>query len=145
MTDKKMMGRELAEAVRLVRPGAQFVAVDGAITEWHSDGEPPTEAEIAEAVETVRANALIETYRAAVQSHIDRTARERGYESGFACVSYMHSAIPAWLAEAGAFVAWRDAVWTQVFAMLADVQAGNAAPPESAEALIASLPEIDWP
>ena len=53
--------------------------------------------------------------------------------------------IEAWRAEAEAFVAWRDAVWTDVIDRLAQVEAGDVEPPETAEALIALLPDIDWP
>ena len=46
---------------------------------------------------------------------------------------------------AGAFTAWRDAVWTFVIERLAQVEAGEVSPPESPDALIALLPDIDWP
>jgi hypothetical protein len=86
----------------------------------------------------------LETFRVAVQAHIDATARSRGYENGFALAGYVTSTVAPWRAEAEAFVAWRDQVWLAVFELLAQVQAGDIPPPASPEALIAELPTIDW-
>jgi hypothetical protein len=88
---------------------------------------------------------LIETYRKAVQAHIDATAQSKGYETGFALAGYVNSTVPQWKAEAEVFVAWRDQVWLFVFGLLAEVQAGTAPLPESSDALIAQLPTITWP
>lgn len=52
---------------------------------------------------------------------------------------------PEWAAEGAAFTAWRSAVWSFVYDWLARVQAGNAAPPEDAAALVAALPPMVWP
>lgn len=82
-----------------------------------------------------------EDYRRAVQAHIDAAAQARLYDSGVSLASYVASTNEAWAAEAQAFIAWRDAVWSQVYALW-------AAPPDPAptiEALIASLPAIVWP
>ncbi|MBQ2263272.1 MAG: hypothetical protein II336_18160 [Loktanella sp.] len=86
-----------------------------------------------------------EAYRAAVQAHVDATARDRQYSDGASLAGYVASAHPAWRAEAETFIAWRDAVWIMVFDLLAEVQAGDAEPPESGEALVAMLPVIAWP
>ena len=88
---------------------------------------------------------LKETYRQAVQAHIDATAAQRGYEAGHTLAGYTASAVPLWQAEAQAFVAWRDDVWLFVFDALAKIEAGEAAPPKNAEALVALLPDITWP
>jgi hypothetical protein len=70
-------------------------------------------------------------------------ARSRDYASSRALRDLLHSTIAAWAAEAAAFVAWRDAVWGVVYAALDAWQAGGAAP--TVEALIASLPPMEWP
>ena len=80
-------------------------------------------------------------YTAAIEAHVDATARARGYTSAVSCATYAASTIPAWQAEGAAFVAWRDDVWTAALAMLAAVQAGGAIP----ESPIAGLPEMEWP
>lgn len=80
-------------------------------------------------------------YTAAIEAHVEATARARGYTSAVSCATYAASTIPAWQAEGAAFVAWRDAVWTAALAMLAAVQAGGEIP----ESPIAGLPEMEWP
>jgi len=80
-------------------------------------------------------------YTAAIEAHVEATARARGYTSAVSCATYAASTIPAWQAEGAAFVAWRDAVWTAALAMLAAVQAGGAIP----ESPIAGIPEMEWP
>jgi hypothetical protein len=92
------------------------------------DLPPPTEADFA----------------AAIQEHIDATAKSRGYADGVALAGYTASTVPAWAAEAVAFVAWRDAVWLAAYAKLAAVQAGQREAPEI-EGLIAELPQVKWP
>jgi hypothetical protein len=97
---------------------------------------PPPEPDPAE---------LIDTYRRAVQAHVDATAQAREYRSGDACVSYVDDPNPSWDAEGRAFRVWRSLVWSYVNAFQAQVQAGTAPMPETPEALIAMLPEIEWP
>jgi hypothetical protein len=80
-------------------------------------------------------------YTAAIEAHVEATARARGYTSAVSCATYAASTNPAWQAEGAAFVAWRDDVWEAALAMLAAVQAGGAIP----ESPIAGLPEMEWP
>ena len=87
----------------------------------------------------------IDAYRQAVQAHIDATAGQRGYDNGNSLASYTASTVEAWRAEAEAFVAWRDVVWTFVIAQLAAIQIGEADPPETTQALIDTLPAVEWP
>jgi hypothetical protein len=94
-----------------------------------ADPPPPTPEELQAA------------YTAAIEAHVEATARARGYTSAVSCATYAASTIPAWQAEGAAFVAWRDDVWTAALAMLAAVQAGGAIP----ESPIAGLPEMEWP
>lgn len=82
-------------------------------------------------------------YQAAVEAHVEATARDRAYASAVSCASYVYSTVPAWAAEATAFVAWRDGVWSTVYAQLAAVQGGAPAP--TIAALVAELPAMEWP
>lgn len=82
--------------------------------------------------------------RRLVAAHIDSVAASRGYDSGATCAGYATSSVTKWAGEAAAFIAWRDAVWTSVFDLLAEVEAGTAVVPTAAQ-LIAGLPAIDWP
>ncbi|MDP3414632.1 hypothetical protein [Falsiroseomonas sp.] len=87
--------------------------------------------------------ATLDDYRAAIAALVEATAHARDYSSAASCAGYAASTVPAWAAEAAAFVAWRDAVYLAAYARLAEVQAG--APPPTVADLIASLPAIDWP
>ena len=83
-------------------------------------------------------------YAAAIQVYIDTTARSKNYADGFALASYVNSTIPAWAAEATAFVAWRDQVWLYAYTEFAKVQSGQRPQPTIAE-LVSELPQIVWP
>jgi hypothetical protein len=83
------------------------------------------------------------TLSAAVQAHLDATARARSYDSALSCVSYIDSTVTTYRAEAAAMRDWRDAVWTRCYELLAEVQAGTRPIPTESE-LIALLPAIQW-
>lgn len=74
----------------------------------------------------------------ALQGLVDATARARGYRTGDACASYAGSSVAAWAAEAAAFIAWRDAVWTYAFGLMDN-------PPETIEAAVEGAPAMEWP
>ncbi|GGL91524.1 hypothetical protein GCM10011534_12130 [Pseudooceanicola nanhaiensis] len=90
------------------------------------------------------AEAIRVAVTAAIDAHVEATARSRNYNSAAALAGYVASTVGPWAAEAQAFVAWRDSVWQAAFAMLADVQAGERAAPSPAEA-VAEIPDITWP
>ena len=76
-----------------------------------------------------------------VQSWLDATASQNGYDSIASCISYKESAITQWSADAWAALAWRDAVWQACFQW--QQSASNNPPatfPTSAE-VIAQLPQ----
>jgi hypothetical protein len=83
-------------------------------------------------------------YADAVQRHVDETAQARGYLDGVTCASYSASTAAGWVADAAAFVAWRDAVWASVLETLAAYEAGQITQPRIS-AVVAALPEIEWP
>jgi len=86
----------------------------------------------------------LEDYRIAIQTHIDATARQRDYDGGVSCASYVNSTNPQWAAEAQAFVAWRDSVWSYAFQELAKVENGEREQPTIDE-FLSELPQIEWP
>ncbi len=88
--------------------------------------------------------ALVETFRLAIQAHVDEAALGRSYDSGNSLASYVASTNEGWAAEAQAFVAWRDAVWLYAYAELDKVMAETRTVP-SVEDFIAELPVIEWP
>lgn len=74
----------------------------------------------------------------AVQSMLDESSRSRGYDNIISECSYATST-GAFGAEAQITVNWRDAVWSYVFKVQADVLAGTRTEP-TLEALLAELP-----
>ena len=81
---------------------------------------------------------------AAVQSHLDETARTRNYDNMLSLASYANSMDPQFAAEAAAGIAWRDACWRYCYQALAEVEAGQRTMPTAGEA-IAELPQMVWP
>ena len=111
--------------------GSEFESLKGSAADWHQAPEPPrvyTEAD----------------FETAIQRHIDATARQRLYRDGSTCASYFNSTVPLWAAEAGAFIAWRDAVWLAVLDGLESVQSGKTPMPVLQD-IIEALPVIEWP
>lgn len=86
----------------------------------------------------------VDDFRRAIQARVDATAQARKYDSGITCASYVNSTIPAWAAEAAAFVAWRDAVWTYAYVELEKVGSGQR-PQPTIETILAELPLMGWP
>jgi hypothetical protein len=112
------------------------------IAEWkHPTFVCPTDSELA-ALDNVAFNSVAEL-SAAVQAHINATARSQGYDSALSCVSYITSTVATYRTEAATMRDWRDAVWTRCYELLAEVQAGTRPIPTESE-LIALLPRIGW-
>jgi hypothetical protein len=133
---------DTAAALSRLAPGAEFAVVGNDIV-WHSDAIPqPTPEAIAAALEALHREAAVTTAQRAIQAHIDAVAQSRQYENGFALAGYVSSTVPAWAAEAQAFIAWRDAVWWAAAGILKDVQDGLAETPTD---IIAALPVMEWP
>ena len=83
-------------------------------------------------------------YQAAIDAHVEAVARARAYNSAASCAGYAASTVPAWAAEALAFITWRDAVYLAAFGLLAQVQAGEVDAP-SVAGLVDTLPAMSWP
>lgn len=82
-------------------------------------------------------------YGAAIQAHLEATARARGYVDAVTLISYAASGNAAWAQEAATFVGWRDQVWAYAFQELARVQSGQRTQP-TITGLVAELPGIQW-
>jgi len=81
---------------------------------------------------------------AAISAEIENTAQGRGYNDAASLASYVASTNTTWQAEAQAFVAWRDQVWQEAYARLAEVEAKTAEMPTVVEA-VADMTPISWP
>jgi len=89
-----------------------------------------------------RAAALM-LYKAAFDAHLDAVAQSKSYDNRISIGTYATSTNPAYVAEAQAFIEWRDAALASMFNQLAAVEAGGVAP--TVEEFIAALPVIVWP
>lgn len=84
---------------------------------------------------------IIKSYTDKVQAHLDLTARNRNYDNIFTLCGYITDPNPKFQSEAQLAVAWRSAVWTKCYAILAEVQAGTRAMPND---IISELPVMAW-
>ena len=116
-----------------VRVGDEYFSEDGRQQLFAVEGEPEPDP-----------GALIEVFRAAIQSHVDATAVAKRYDSGTSLASYVASTNPQWQAEAQAFVAWRDAVWAYAYAEMDKVLGGERSMP-TVEQILGELPAMEWP
>lgn len=80
---------------------------------------------------------------AAIDAHVEAQAQALGYNSAAHIAGYAASTVPAWAAEAAAFIAWRDAVWLAAFAAQAAAEAAQVIPTEAD--VIAALPPYPLP
>lgn len=88
---------------------------------------------------------VVSTLSDAVRSnHLDKTAKERGYDSIVSLCSYATSTVAKYASEGHAGVVFRDQVWEAATPILNDVLTG-AVPAPTAEELIEQLPTIVWP
>ena len=97
--------------------------------------------------EALAAEALASTRKTltdAMQSYLDQTAQERGYDGILSLCSYATSSNPRFGPEGQAGVTFRDAVWAYGYAVIDDITEGKRAVP-TAEELVAELPSIIWP
>lgn len=94
--------------------------------------------------EWLKPGPTLDDYRREIQAHVDATAQQRSYDSGASLAGYATSTVPAWQAEAVAFVAWRDAVWVYAYTELEKVETEQR-PQPSIEGFIAELPAMVWP
>ena len=76
---------------------------------------------------------------AAIDAHVEAQARSMGYNDASACAGYVSSKVQTWAAEARAFIAWRDDVWTAAFALQAQHAEAGTVP--TLDDVLAALPE----
>lgn len=114
-------------------PPSRWHEWDWTALQWVDNPPPPPTAAEIQAQMT-----------AAVQAHLDAEARTHGYDGILSLASYAASTNLTFSAEGVAGVAWRDAVWSYGYQVLAAVQAGTRPLPTVAE-LLAELPVMVWP
>lgn len=96
----------------------------------------------AEEKQAKQQSATIAQLTAAIQRHLDETARSKNYDGILSLCTYATSTNPIFAAEGQAGLAWRDAVWTASYEIMDEVLAGER-PVPTAEELIDLLPSND--
>lgn len=91
------------------------------------------------------AQALQDGIVAATQQRLDDFARTRNYDSILSACTYATSSVPKFAAEGQYAVNARDMTWATLYALMADVQAGNWAMPTSFDDVEPLLPVLEWP
>lgn len=86
---------------------------------------------------------LLKEYENAVQNHLNKTARIKGYDNCYTCLSYLNSTDEQWKSEAEIFNSWRDQVWRKCHEILNKFKTGEIEQP-TIEELIEQLPKIEW-
>lgn len=90
------------------------------------------------------AKALLAEMERVVEAFLDGVAKERGY-TRLSIPGYVLSPNDKWMAEALAYVRWRDLqVWPTCYEIMAACEAGERGIP-SPDELVAELPKIVWP
>lgn len=94
------------------------------------------------AAEFVQQQLMVEVV-SAVQSFLDTTAQQRGYDNIFTLISYVTSTNPVFQREGQAGLFWRDRVWETCLQIKNDVIA-EIRPVPTEEEVLAEMPVIDW-
>lgn len=94
--------------------------------------------------ETTKFERLVKEYTELLELTVNNKAVEKSYKNGISCASYVASTNPQWAAEAKAYVAWRDAVYSYAYEVLNRVTNGEIEAP-SIQDFLESLPILEWP
>lgn len=120
------------------------------ITSWSVPNIPqPSHEEIMamytpELEQAYKLNQFINNGMPLIENYIDAIAKERQYDSALSCASYSNSTNLQWKSEAGAFIVWRDSVFSYTIEQIALMEAGERTIPTFAE-FKNELPTIAWP
>lgn len=85
-----------------------------------------------------------EDIKSEITAMISDAAGSKSYDSPETLQSYVNSTSPLWRAEANAFVAWRDYVWTYVYEQIA-LWENEERTITTADELVGELDDIVWP
>lgn len=85
----------------------------------------------------------IEECTAIADNLLKKEAAALGYDSIMSACSYATSTVPKFAAEGQAFVAWRDAMWSEVYDLLAEYESTGVY--DTTEEFMAKLPVFTPP
>lgn len=86
----------------------------------------------------------IADFDAALTAHLDATAQARRYDNRITC-ALRAGYVGPFQAEGQAFASWMDTCNAMAYTLLAEVQAGTRPLPATTQALIDTLPAMEWP
>ena len=89
--------------------------------------------------------ALRDTIVTATMLHLDNFAATRNYGSILSAATYATSTVAKFATEGKYAVGARDATWTKLYEMLAEMEAGTLAIPSGFSDILPSLPALAWP
>lgn len=125
---------------------ARYKNVDGERVAMTAEEEAELEAQ--EAAENT-ASAIIARrsgiFQMLAQQRLDDFAATKNYDSCLSCCTYADSANAAFQAEAVYMISARDATWTTLYQILADVEAENRPIPDTFGDIEGELPVLAWP
>jgi hypothetical protein len=98
---------------------------------------------IIEANPTPTQEEILLNYENKIQEFIDLTARAKGYDSSYTCLSYLESKNTKWSSEAKIFLEWRDSVWEKCHELLNNYKNGELEE-LTIEQVFSKLPKIEW-
>lgn len=113
--------------------------------EWYSSSYSASATAITQVWTEWSDTEKIPAIQSNVQMLLDSTAAERNYDNIFTALTYLESKNPKFAAEAAALRDWRDEMWTECYAYLAQVEAGTITIPDNWEAVKTELPAFEWP
>lgn len=113
------------------------VIVTRAVVPWSAEEIAQAESE---AAERLQADVV-----AATQARLDAFAQTRKYDGILSACTYATSTVPKFAAEGQYCVAARDATWTKLYDMLAEVESGTRPMPSGYADVEPELPALAWP
>ena len=108
------------------------------------DNQEDKDAAIA-ADQAAKLNSLITSITTATQQRLDAFARTRNYDGILSACTYATSTVPKFKAEGQYGVEARDATWSKLYEMLAEVEAGTRPMPAGFSDVEPELPVLAWP
>ena len=93
----------------------------------------------------IRAQRLMQSIVDATQKRLDDFAKTRNYDGILSAATYATSTSSEFAAEGRCCVEARDATWARLYAILADVEAGQRPAPSGFADIESELPALVWP
>jgi len=106
--------------------------------QWLSEGNTPEPADVPSVA------SIQEQIVTSVQLRLDTFARTRNYDSILSACTYATSQVPKFASEGQQCVDLRDATWSTLYSLLAEVQAGTKVMPSDYLEVEPLLPVLQW-